>query len=202
MADHKKTQAAADDQKASSITQEQTAVPAAETKKRVRKAPKVKKPGNKPGKKGLPIAVDILIVFLLLAVIAGIAWGVYKLVDYYATEYVQREISYTLLVQDADASIALDEAGECVVLPDTVVYVSDQGQDTPIGEVTSVSVQQNEQGNVDVWIVVSNKANYNRKLGYFANQIKIAVGKTYTCRFCNLYSEAVIVELQLAEGES
>ncbi|MBQ5793656.1 MAG: hypothetical protein IIW17_06525 [Clostridia bacterium] len=115
---------------------------------------------------------------------------------------MQREISYTLLVQDADASIVLDEAGECVILPDTVVYVSDQGQDTPIGEVTSVSVQQNEQGNVDVWVVVSNKANYNRKLGYFANQIKIAVGKTYTCRFCNLYSEAVIVELQLAEGES
>ncbi|MBQ2256461.1 MAG: hypothetical protein II330_06320, partial [Clostridia bacterium] len=100
----------------------------------------------------------------------------------------------TFLVEAVDLGLSVKWA--------SYIYVSDQGQDTPIGEVTSVSVQQNEQGNVDVWIVVSNKANYNRKLGYFANQIKIAVGKTYTCRFCNLYSEAVIVELQLAEGES
>lgn len=200
MADHKKSQVAADDQKASGTQQEQATAPVSETKKKVRKAPKVKK----PRKKGLPIAVDILIVISLLAIIAGALWGVYALVDRYAVGYVQREITYTLLVQDAPASIALDADGECVVLPDTNVYVSDPetAEDMLVGKVVSASAEQGEDDTVDVVVVVSTKTNYNRKYGYFVNQVKIAVGKTYTCRFGNLFGDAVIIELQVAEGEA
>ena len=199
MADHKKNQSGADDQKASSIAQEQPSAPVTETKKKIRKAPKVKK----PRKKGLPIAVDILIVIVLLALIAGAVWGIYELGNYFATRYAQREITYTLLAKDVDAALALDADGKCVVLPDTDVFVSDAEQSVLVGEVLSVSTEQgSEDGTLDLYVVVRTTANYNHKLGYFADRIKIAVGKAYTCRFSGLVSDAVIVELQITEGES
>ena len=71
MSEHKKNQISADDQKASSIAPDSSLTSVNDSKKKVHKAPKVKK----PRKKGLPIAVDILIVVTLLAVIAGgYAW--------------------------------------------------------------------------------------------------------------------------------
>lgn len=191
----KKNQISGDEQKASSITQEQSSAPAAETKKKIRKAPKVKK----PRKKGLPIAVDILIVILLLGVIAGAVWGVYALGNYIAA---QREITYTLLAKNVNAELALDADGECVVLPGTDVVVVGEEKNTSVGKVLSVTAEPKEDGTVDVYVVVRTMANYNHKLGYFANGTKIAVGKVYTCRFCGLVSNAVITELQIAEGET
>ena len=185
----KKNQISGDEQKASSITQEQSSAPAAETKKKIRKAPKVKK----PRKKGLPIAVDILIVILLLGVIAGAVWGVYALGNYIAA---QREITYTLLAKNVNAELALDADGECVVLPGT------EEKNTSVGKVLSVTAEPKEDGTVDVYVVVRTMANYNHKLGYFADGTKIAVGKVYTCRFCGLVSNAVITELQITEGET
>ncbi len=198
MSDHKKNQIATDDQKASSITPEATFAPVSESKKKIHKAPKVKK----PRKKGLPIAVDILIVIVLLAVIAGAAWGVYALGNYFATRYAQKEITYTLLVEDVRAELAFDAEGKCVVLPDSNVFVLEQEESTPVGEVLSVSTQNNEDGTADVYVVVRTTADYNYKLGYFADKIKIAVGKEYTCRFSGLVGDAAIVELQITEGES
>lgn len=198
MSDHKKNQTTADDQKASSITQEQPAAPAAENKKKIRKAPKVKK----PRKKGMPVVVDILIVISLLAVIAAAVWGVYALGNYFATRYALREVTYTLLAEDVDAALAIGADEKCVVLPDSNVYVLEGEQSIPVGEVLSVSAEQNEDGTVDLYVVVRTTANYNHKLGYFADQTKIAVGKAYTCRFSGLVSDAVIVELQIAEEES
>ena len=57
-------------------------------------------------------------------------------------------------------------------------------------------------GTVDISVVVRTVADYNYTLGYFADQTKIAVGKTYNFRFSGLVSDAVIVELQITEKES
>ena len=198
MADQKKTQAVADDRKASGIAQEQPTTPAPENKKRVRKAPKVKK----PRKKGLPIAVDILIVISLLALIAAAVWGVYALADYYATHYEKREITYTLLASEVDAALALDAEGNCVILPQTDVFVVDGEQSIPVGRVLSVTYEQNGQDTVDVYVTVRATADYGKNLGYFVNETKIAVGKAYTCRFSGMVSDTVTVELQITEGES
>ena len=198
MSDHKKNQISADSQKASSISQEQAVASVAETKKKVRKAPKAKK----IRKKGMPIVVDILIVLSLLAVITGAVWGVYELGDHFSTRYAQREITYTLFVKDVDGAIAFDEDGKCVVLPDTDVFVIDGDKSSPVGKVLSASTEQAKDGKVDVYVVVRTTSDYNYTLGYFADGVKIAVGKAYTCRFSGLVSDAVIVELQITEGES
>ena len=198
MSDHKKNQISADGQKASSISPDTALTPVGESKKKIRKAPKVKK----PRKKGLPIALDILIVIVLLAVIAGAVWGVYSIGNYFATRYAQRDITYTLLAEGVDASLAFDADGECVVVKNSDVFVLDQDQSTYTGKVLSVSAEEQTDGTVDLYIVVRTIANYNYTLGYFADQVKIAVGKTYTCRFSGLVSDTVIVELQITEKES
>lgn len=198
MADHKKNLISTDDQKASSITPDTTLTPVAETKKKIRKAPKIKK----PRKKGLPIAVDILIVIVLLAVIASTIWGIYEMGNYFSTRYAQREITYTLLARNVKAELAFDADGECIVLPDSDVFVIDENNSTHTGKVLSASAAENDDGTVDISVVVRTVANYNYTLGYFADQVKIAVGKSYTCRFSGLVSDAVIVELQVTEKES
>ena len=120
MADHKKTQVLLDDNKASSIAPELTTSSKGEPKKKVRKAPKVKK----PRKKGVPLVVDILIVCVLIAVAAAAVWGIYAVSEYFATRYAQKEITYTLLASDVDAELAFDEAGECVVLSESRARMS------------------------------------------------------------------------------
>ena len=198
MSDQKKNQIVADDRKASSITADANLTPANEGKKKIYKAPKVKK----PRKKGLPIAVDILIVIALLAVIAGAAWGVYILGNHFASSYEPKEITYTLLARDVDAALAYDADGNCVIVPESDVFVLEQEQRTPVGQVLSVSPELQEDGTVNVYVTVRTTADYEHELGYFVGKTKIAVGKEYACRFYGLVSDAVIVELQVTEKES
>ena len=199
MSDHKKNLITTDEQKASSIAPETSLAPMGDSKKKIRKAPKVKK---KPRKKGLPIAVDILIVVVLLAAIAGAVWGIYALNNYFSTRYAEKEITYTLLAENVSSALVYDEEGNCVVRPDSDVFVLEQEQSTPVGKVLSVSCEDNGDGTADVYVVVRTTANYNYTLGYFAGQTKIAVGKAYTYRFSGLVSEAVTVELQITEEEA
>lgn len=198
MADNKKSQVPADDQKASSIVPEASLTPVTETKKKIRKAPKVKK----PKKKGVPIVVDILIVLLILGVIAGAGFGIYSLGKYFATRYAQKEITYTMLLRDADAALVLDKEGDCVIKPDSEVYLADGTGSYVLGSVLSTSVEFDEDGTVDVYVSVRTEADYNYTLGYFVDQTKIAVGKTYNCRFSGIMDEAVIVDLQILEQEA
>lgn len=198
MADHKRNMVSSDEQKASSIAPEVAPGVKTETKKKIRKAPKVKK----QRKKGMPIVVDILVVCVFLAVLVGSGWGLYKVTEYFSTRYAPMDITYTLLASDVSAELAFDEDGKCVVLPDSDVYALQDGQSVPVGQVLSVSTEQQDDGTVDVYVVVETNADYNYALGYFVNQVKIAVGKTYECRFSGLVSDAVIVELQVVDEEA
>lgn len=193
MADHKKNPVSVDDQKASSIAPEAALNPKGDVKKKVHKAPKVKK----ARKKGMPIVVDILIVCVLLAMIALAVWGIYAVTEYFSTRYAQKEITYTLLASGVSAELALDDEGECVVVAESDVFILQGEQSTPAGQVLSVKTENNENGTVDVYVEVSTTADYNYTLGYFVDQVKIAVGKAYTCRFSGLVSDTVIVELEV-----
>ena len=195
MPDHKKNQISADDQKASSIAPETALTSAGETKKKIRKAPKVKK----KKKNGLPIVLDVMIVILLFAVIAGAVFGIYSLGKYFSTRYAPKEITYTLLLDDVDPALALDDEDECVITPESTVYLAEEQGTYSLGEVLSVAFEQEEQGTIDVYVTVRTTANYNHTLGYFVEQTKIAVGKAYTCRFNGLMDTALIVELQVQE---
>lgn len=198
MADQKKNQMITDDQKASSIAPDTTASSVSDTKKKIRKAPKVKK----PKKKGMPLVLDILIVLVLLAAIAAAVYGIYWLGNRYATRYVELDISYTMLAEDVDPRLALDQEGQCVIVPKSDVYLADGTGSYPLGQVVSASVELDQNGMADIYVTVRATADYNRTLGYFVEQTKIAVGKAYSCRFSGLMSDVVITELQLEEKES
>ena len=198
MADSKKNLMPTDDQKVPGTLKESAQVSSAEPKKKIRKAPKVKK----QRKKGLPLAVDILLVITLVAAILAAVWGVYALGNRFATRYAQKEITYTLLASDVDAALVYGADGKCVIIPDSDVYVLGQENETLAGQVLSVSTEKQEDGMVDVYVTVRTTANYNYTLGFFVDQTKIAVGKAYTCRFYGMMSDAVIVELQITDKES
>ena len=193
MPDHKKNQMPADDQKASSIAPDAALTSAGETKKKIRKAPKVKK----KKKKGLPIVLDILIVLLLLAMTAGAIFGIYSLGKKFSTRYADMDITYTVLLDDVDPVLAFDQDGECVITPKSTVYLAEEQGSYALGSVLSVTVEPEEQGLVDLYVTVRTTANYNYTLGYFVDQTKIAVGKAYTYRFNGLMSKGVIVDLQV-----
>lgn len=193
MAEHKKNQVVADDQKASSLTPD---APATEIKKKIRKAPKVKK----PKKKGMPIVVDILIVLLILGVIAAAIYGTFTLGQYFSTRYAEKDITYTMLLRDVEAAYAYDAKGDLVITPDSNVYMTGEQGTHSLGSVLSVSSEKNTDGTYDLYVTVRTVSDYNYTLGYFVNQTKIAVGKSYTCRFSGLVSDALIVELRV-QGE-
>ena len=200
MADQKKNQIIADDQKASSIAPEVPGAPVNTTKKKIRKAPKVTK---KKKKKGLPVVLDVLIVVLLLAVIAGVGFGIYAIGKQYSTMYRPVQITYTLLLEDVDVTLALDESGNCVISPDSNVYLADDAGECVLGKVISADIKADSQTEdaavLDLYLTVRATADYGHTLGYFVEQTKIAVGKSYLCRFEDLMSEALIVGLQVQE---
>ncbi len=197
MSDHKKNQTTEEEQKMSA-TPDTALTSVNDTKKRVRKAPKVKK----PRKRSLPIAVDILIVVALIGLIIGAICGIYATINIYSEKYVQRDITYTLYLKNVDAALAYDAESVCVVLEDSTVFVQQSGESTPVGSVESVVSRACEDATVELFVTVRTVADYDRDNGYFVNETKIAVGKAYSCRFSGLISDAVIVELQPAEKES
>ncbi len=138
-------------------------------------------------RKRLPVAVDILIAILFVALFAGAVVGGYYAFRYFAVDYETAEVEYTVAVS-ADDYLAMGDS-----LVQKNVYYDVEGSLEYFGKVKSAGVSETEGIAV---ITVVNTVKYKEKDGYSVGDVKLAVGQSYKLRIENGEAfDCTVVEL-------
>ncbi len=134
----------------------------------------------------LPLAVDIIIAILLLAIAIGIVVGAYFGFRYFTVDYESVTIEYTILAKTDNAKAYSDIVGKHI-------YKDEDKNTLYMGKITSADVYSADG---EVVIKVQLDANYKSEEGYFAENFKISVGKSIKVRTESFNINGEIVELK------
>jgi hypothetical protein len=123
-------------------------------------------------RKRLPLAVDIIIALLFIALFAGVVVGAYYTFRLFANDYENATVEYVIAVDSADGTI--DNA-----LVHTNLYRDTDGSLEHFGKVKSISAPTGED---KLFITVSNTVRYKETEGYYIEEKRLAVGEEYMLR--------------------
>lgn len=141
-------------------------------------------------KKRFPIGADIVITLLTLALVAGIVFGAYFLLKYFSSDYEERVVEYTVLV---DGEIgALLEVGDDV-------YCEGEDGTAYLGSVTTVpSIGDGESAEMpeQVKITVRVHTKFRKGEGHRADGVRLSVNQSLELRSGSTVYTAEIVELE------
>lgn len=128
--------------------------------------------GRSIARKRLPLAIDIIIALLFVALFAGVIVGAYYTFRFFANDYESAVVEYVIAVESADGII--DDS-----LVQTNLYYDVEDSLEHFGRVKSVSF--NESGD-KCYITIVNTVKYKETEGYSIEENRLAVGEIYTLR--------------------
>ena len=136
-------------------------------------------------RKKLPLAVDIIIAVLMLAIALGAVGGAYFAFRYFTVDYESVSVEYTMLVKDSDVS-------SYTGLVNKHIYMDKEGNTIYFGKINAVEIYE-EDGSALLTVALT--AKYRSEDGYYADNSKIAVGNTYNVRTDTKKISGTVVEL-------
>ena len=148
---------------------------------------------NTDKKRSVPLALDIIIAFVIILLVAGLIIGAYFVFKNYADSYKDSDIQYTLLMSD----IAEEDPSE---LKDKEIYFDFEGNTYYFGKITNVSVMDGADGSIQITADVSVATKQRKGEGFSIDGNKIAVGAEYSLRVGETVFDATIVEMSRGGG--
>lgn len=140
-------------------------------------------------KNKFPIALDIVISVLAIALVAGAIFGAYYAFVYFSDDSDTATVEYTLLTEK-------DESG--IIARGKDIYIDNGSNTYYLGSIVdikdNVSVENSENEFIAVRVRVT--LEYRTKEGYSINDVKIAVGKELTVRTDTKTYSGTIVEFE------
>lgn len=128
--------------------------------------------GKPTARKRLPIAIDIIVALLFVAIFAGVIVGAYFAFRSFARDYESVNVEYTVLVPSDDESALASVASQSL-------YMDKDGSVEYFGKVKS-AVYSPENG---AWLVtVSATVSYKDGEGYSVGKNRLAVGQSLSLR--------------------
>lgn len=140
---------------------------------------------KKVARKKMPIAVDIIISILMIAIALGVVGGTYFLFRYFTVDYESVSIEYTLLVENADT----ESYGGIL---NKHVYMDVDGNTVYFGKIIGVETYEKDGA---VLLNIALNAKYKSEEGYFAENSKISVGSSYSLRTDSKNISGTLVDL-------
>ena len=145
-------------------------------------------------KKKFPLALDIIIAVLAIAIVAGAILGAYFAFVYFADDSEEMTVEYVILAKK-NSSTNINKGND--------VYFDNEGKTYYFGNVIDISDDvgvngvSNPLGITVEYMLVTVRAtvNYRNDDGYSINEQKIAVGKDITFRAGQNSYSGTIVEL-------
>lgn len=137
-------------------------------------------------RKKLPIAVDIIISILMIAIAIGVFAGTYYLYRYFTVDYENVTVEYKLLIENTDT-----ESYSGVL--NKHVYMDIEGNTVYFGKIIGIDAYEGQNA---VILKIALNAKFKAEEGYFAGNSKIAVGSSYNLRTESKAISGVIVELE------
>ena len=127
---------------------------------------------RKTARKRLPIAVDIIIALLFVALLTGVVAGAYYAFRAFAVDFESVNAEYTMLIP---AENAADYAG----LEEQALYMDVDGSVEFFVKINSVQTSEKNGG---VLVVVKATVRYKEGEGYSIGDSRLAVGQEFTLR--------------------
>jgi hypothetical protein len=137
-------------------------------------------------RKKLPVAADIIIAVLMIAILAGAVIGAYALFRYNTNNYDNVQVEYCIATP-YEKDITLYRG-----LINSELYCDENGNTFYVGKVVSVELSTNQSS---VIIIVDCNAKYRPAEGYLAGDCKIAVGEHHLFRSQVMSVDGTIVEM-------
>lgn len=148
---------------------------------------------QKKKKKGrVPLALDIFLAILVIALAVALVVGVYSIFKYYTLGYKEVTLEYALVSDDEN----MDESVILPLLKGEDLYLDVEGNTLYLGEIESIG--RNSSGQVVITATVDVK--YKNGEGYSVEDRRIATGSDYMLRIGELCFEATVVELRELGG--
>ncbi|MBQ7829191.1 MAG: hypothetical protein IJ345_02870 [Clostridia bacterium] len=142
---------------------------------------------TKSARKKLPLVVDIIITVLILAMVAGVAFGAYYLFRYFSTDYENVTVEYCFAIPCGENGAEPYEG-----LVHEELYYDVEDSTVYFGKI--ISVDATEDGSLAL-LTVEITANHKASQGYYLGECRIAVGSDYTLRIDGETVSGTIVEL-------
>ncbi len=148
-------------------------------------------------KKKLPIAADLIIAVLMVAIAIGIVAGGYTLFRYFSDEYESTEIEYTFIRIDETAALVRYRN-----MKNADLYIDGEGNTQYLGRVVSSEIVDvdPENGISMLKLVIETNAKYKHGEGYSVGEYRIAVGSDYLLRSSTVSVNGTIVEINTEIG--
>ena len=146
-------------------------------------------------KKKFPLALDIIIAILAIAIVAGAIFGAYFAFVYFSDDSEEVTVEYAILVSSKNGSANISKGND--------IYFDNEGKTYYFGSVVNLSGDVYVEGvsnplgiQVEYMLVyVRATVNYRDDDGFSVNDQKIAVGKDITFRAGQNSYSGTIVEL-------
>ena len=158
--------------------------------------------GNRMGpnvkvKKKLPLAADIIVGILMIALLCGVIVGSYMLFRYYSNDYETRSVTYTVVFRGED------ELHKYATMKNGELYMDVNGNSLYFGKISEVRTVERygDDAPGDVVLKVSVQAKYRRGEGYSIGEQRLAVGSEYELRHLESSFYMAVVELAEAGGK-
>lgn len=142
-------------------------------------------------KKKIPLAVDIIVGILLIAIVCAALVGAYLIFRYYANDYGGVDVEYILAVSTEK------ELADFVTMKNKDLFCDIDGNAVHFGKIIEVNRMNGEGNSPYTTILLTVRANvkYRSGEGYSIGDDRLAVGGIYTLRCGNQTMIASTVEL-------
>jgi len=147
--------------------------------------------GRAKKRKKLPIAVDILISVLMVAIVVGFIFGAYFLFKLYTNDYNNTTVEYTFITYSEE------EPKWYKNLKGDRLYFDVDGSAVYFGRISEVGIvdQYEENGKYVIALLVKADVKYKQNEGYQIGDNKIAVGSEYDLRSGTRCISGTVVEV-------
>ena len=151
---------------------------------------------NPDKKRKLPLAVDIIVAFVIILFAVGLLVGVYYGFRLYSDSYKDASVQYTVLISGEDAQSISDPNA----LKGKELYYDGEDNTYYFGKITAVTVFNGTDGEVQITAKVSVDTKYRADEGFSVGDNRIAVSGEYTLRIEDSTIDIAIVEIQRGGG--
>ena len=145
-------------------------------------------------KKKLPLAVDIIVGILMLAILCGVIVGSYMLFRYFSDDHEVKNVSYSVIF------MANKELSEYGLKKGGELYMDVNGDTVYLGKIETVNKEE-KNGVRLITLKVNATANYRKDEGYSIGDTRLAVGSEFDLRYLSETLRVSVVELAETGGK-
>ena len=141
-------------------------------------------------KKKLPLAVDIIVGILMLALIGVVIVGSYMLFRYYANAHETREVTYTVILNVDEGIGSFNDT-----MKNKELFIDKEGNSLYFGKIVGVKSYPSSKDAGRVELTVISSVEYRNGEGYFIEDCRLAIGSVITVRYTDSIYTVTVVDM-------